>query len=124
MNKRPTKRVVFKTDTNLWADVYANVTYGDRKYISKMSKDSDPVDIADKWLVLQIAEWNVTDDNGQTLPVSSESLELLDEQDVDVIAGVITPIVVPQAEDKKKEDDLKKNSTKTPQQSSVDKVTD
>ena len=108
---RPTRRVNFKSDANLYADIYSNVTWDDSKAFRDAKEN-------DEGLFRMIKEWNVPGPDGNTLPLTYENLGKLRTEDINLlftnfwdIIGLVADKVV-DAEKKKETNKAKSTSSK------------
>lgn len=81
-----------------WADVRTSLTMGQQKALARMSgsKDGDieidlKMDIGSAYLATIIAAWNLDDDDGRILPITSETVDLLHEDDAKAISDAYKP---------------------------------
>lgn len=92
LKKRAAEKVSLPTDPDYYVLWRTNVTYGEIKAVAKGLPQTKPDDaesqqersaaIADRMLLLYIEDWNLDDEAGKKLPVTAESLNQMDGDDI------------------------------------------
>ncbi len=84
-----------------WVDFYSDITTGIARK-AQISQQSNNLDTNLELVLSQIADWNFADNEGQHLPVTSESLDKLSLKLLTWISTAQVEILTSQEEDKKK----------------------
>lgn len=101
---RPTEKVTLTSDPEKWIEVYTDLRYGDIKQIATESGDGDSnIVAADHILKLLIVSWNLDDDSGVIVPITTEAIDQLRKEDAEIILNRVSGVVIT--------DDAKKNSS-------------
>lgn len=82
-----------------WADVRTSLTMGQQKALARMSGNRDEsqiqadlkMEIGSAYLAIIIAAWNLDGDDGQILPITTETVDLLHEEDAKAISDAYKP---------------------------------
>lgn len=112
--KRPVVRVALPTNSDYWVEHYKDMNWAERKELRgaalQVSKpDVDVISLgSDKALIILMAVWNITGEDGEILPITPENLDVLDARDVDAILVSMGPVISPEDEP---EDQAKKKAS-------------
>lgn len=94
--EQPVKRVVLPSDANYWVDLATDYRYGDVKKFVASSPDGEP-DLSttgDVFLLTAIKAWNLDDDTGTILEITSDNLDKLSKDDavflINQASGILT----------------------------------
>lgn len=77
------EQIALPSNKDYWVKVLPFLSYGDAKKFAKVNPDGD-VDMigsADIFLSTIIKEWNLDDEDGNVLEVSTENIDKLTQQD-------------------------------------------
>lgn len=94
------EKLILPSDPEYWVVWKPSLTYGELKRVTlqaarpasqsttpTMSEDDfDRGAISDGMLCAHILEWNLDDEHGHVLPINSESLAILDEEDANFLS--------------------------------------
>ncbi len=97
---RQTKKVALKTIKGGEVEIYTSLKFGDFVGVETANND---IERGIVMLEKIIKDWNLTDKDGNKLPVNMENIKKLDIQDVAILTKEVTSIV-PDLETKKKEE--------------------
>lgn len=96
------KKLTLESDPKYWVEIVTNLKYGDVKKFANVAEDGE-VDFAtsaDLFLQSVIKSWNLDDDTGTVLPITSENIDRLDQKDAIAILNEAGGLV--ETEDQKK----------------------
>lgn len=87
-DSKPLVKVELPSDPNYYVNIETDLTYGDIKR-SGISGDLTGTAAADAALLLSIKDWNLDDAEGNILPITQESIDLLKQADILAISTAI-----------------------------------
>jgi hypothetical protein len=104
VNERPTRKVKLPSNREYFVEIYTQATWGQAKQFTVINEDGD-VDLvrtADSKLLAFIKDWNLDDAEGNKLPISQESIDMLNDQDATFLVNE-TSRAMPATDSKKNE---------------------
>lgn len=109
--KQETKRVTL-TDPKYWIDIAVETTWKQKKHFlwaagNKQGANGALATPLDAYLLGIIIDWNLDDENNVKLPITQESLDMLNPDDADKIIEAAGAVLL----DTTESDDSKKNSS-------------
>lgn len=103
-SNRPTDKVNLVSDPEQWVEYYTRLNWGDRKAFrgtaAGVADGGDTLTVSvDVALARLIKDWSLTDKDGNKLPVVQSSFDLLENDDLDKIAGALAEVTAPEPAD-------------------------
>lgn len=96
--ERETTTIQLPSDNNYWIKFYKTLDYGDTKKLSSAASGED-IEVGDAIFKSMICEWNLDDEQGNVLPITSENIDRLRASDAQAVMNAISE-AMPVAEKK------------------------
>lgn len=82
-------RVSLVSDPAYWIDIEKQITWATMKKLSEVDEQGKSSYQVDAMLLTLIKAWNLDDEKGDILPITSESIDLLPREDIEKLVQQI-----------------------------------